>query len=69
MLVVADAGPLIALTQLRLSIAGTVGVLLRAKQRGLVPAVRPLLDRLRTEGFRMRNELYARALALAGETP
>jgi hypothetical protein len=47
--------------------AGTVGTLLVAKKRGLIPAVTPLLDRLLAAGFRMSDELYQAARALAGE--
>jgi GxxExxY protein len=37
---------------------GMVGTLIMAKKRGLISAVRPLLDRLRATGFRMNDELY-----------
>lgn len=50
------------------SVTGAVGVLLIAKGRGLVPAVKPLLDTLRTTtGFRLSSQLYREALLLAGE--
>ena len=47
---------------------GVLGVLLVAKERGLVPAVAPLLDRLQREaGFWVGAPLRARILQPAGE--
>lgn len=46
---------------------GTGGVLLLAKEQGLIDAVRPSLDAMRDSGFRMHPELYQRILARAGE--
>lgn len=53
--------------RLGLTLTGTLGVLLRAKERGLVPAVGPLIDRLRRGGIRLDNALVAEVLRLAGE--
>jgi len=50
-----------------LPVIGTVGVLLAAKRRGLVSAVRPYLARLGSPGFFMRRELLERVVRLAGE--
>ena len=52
---------------LGLVVSGTLGVLLKAKQVGLVPAVAPLVDRLDVLGFRLAAETRAAVLALAGE--
>lgn len=46
---------------------GTVGVLIRASEQGLVAAVRPDLDALISAGFHIGEPLYADALRLAGE--
>jgi predicted nucleic acid-binding protein len=47
---------------------GVLGILLRAKQRGLVAALQPLLDRLQNElGFFISNELRSIVLKQAGE--
>lgn len=46
---------------------GTVGVILRAKRGGVIPACRPLLDSLMSEGFYLSDALYGEALRLAGE--
>ncbi len=52
---------------LGLDVVGTIGVLLRAKKADLIPAVRPLLDALHAEGFRLGRDLYREALRLAEE--
>jgi predicted nucleic acid-binding protein len=46
---------------------GTLGVLLRAKRRGLIEAVRPLTDRLRRSGFHLDPSLVDRVLVRTGE--
>jgi hypothetical protein len=53
--------------RLGLPVIGSVGVLLAAKRRGLIPSVREPLDVLRKGGFRMDDELYEHALGKAGE--
>lgn len=50
-----------------LNVVGVVGLLLRAKQHKLIPQVKPLLDTLRGSGFRIGEDLYLKALTLAGE--
>ncbi|MEW6367813.1 MAG: DUF3368 domain-containing protein [Acidobacteriota bacterium] len=55
--------------RLGLNVMGVVGVLLEAKARGLVSAVRPLLDSLRHDaGFWLSDAVYQSALGLAGES-
>lgn len=54
--------------QLGVRSIGTLGVLLEAKQNGLIPAVRPLMDRLQNEiRFFIAPRLRAQVLQLAGE--
>jgi predicted nucleic acid-binding protein len=52
---------------LGLMVAGTLGLLLRAKRASLVPAVRPLMDTAVAEGFHISPELYRVMLDLADE--
>jgi len=53
---------------LELNVMGVVGLLVRAKQRQLVPAVQPLLDGLRHQaGFYLSQPVFEHALELAGE--
>jgi predicted nucleic acid-binding protein len=50
-----------------LPVRGTLGVLLEARQRGLIEALAPVLARVEAEGFRLHPALIARALAEVGE--
>jgi uncharacterized protein len=52
---------------LNLTLTGTLGVVLKAKETGLLPAVAPVLDRLQTLRFRMDPETRQAVLRLAGE--
>jgi predicted nucleic acid-binding protein len=52
---------------LKLKVIGTVGVLLLARRRNLIPAVKPLLEDLKTSGHRLSEELIQEALRRAGE--
>ncbi len=53
---------------LGLPVIGTIGVLLAAKQDGVIPAIRPLLDDLRESRLFVSERLVALALATAEET-
>ncbi len=53
--------------RLGLKVTGTVGLLVKAKQEGILSAIRPLLDDLDANRFRISAELRAEALRLAGE--
>ena len=52
---------------LGLPIIGTLGVILAAKRRGLVPSIRPLLDGLVSRSFFISAELFQELLESAGE--
>lgn len=54
---------------LRIPVLGTVGLLVQARQRNLIPALGPFLDSLRSFDFRISDRLYALALAQVGEQP
>ena len=53
--------------QLGLTVVGTIGILIKAKQAGLIPSVWPLLDAVHREGFHITTEVYSEALQLIGE--
>lgn len=55
------------LTQMGLQKIGTVGILLRAKQVGLLPELRPELERLRQQGFSISQIVIDTVLYQAGE--
>lgn len=53
--------------RLGLSVTGTLGVLLRAKEAGLIPTIRPMLRSIQDEGFHVSEELLKFMLQRAGE--
>lgn len=55
------------LTQLGLKKIGTVGILLKAKQVGLLPLIRPDLERLHEQGFRISQTVINMVLKQANE--
>jgi predicted nucleic acid-binding protein len=56
-----------AVQHLGIPVTGTVGLLLKAKQTGVIAAIRPLLDALESNQFRIGPALRAEALKLANE--
>ena len=52
---------------LGLSVLGTLGLLIRAREQGLVDRVRPLADALLASGYFLARPLVDRALASIGE--
>ena len=52
---------------LNLALTGTLGVLLKAKESGLLPALAPVLERLEQLRFRLDPETRQAVLRLAGE--
>lgn len=51
-----------------LRISGTIGLLVRARREGILPACRPVLDALEEVHFHITPALRAEALRLAGES-
>jgi len=52
---------------LGLPFTGTLGVVLRAKRKGILPAARPAIDKLLAAGMYLSSRVLERALALVGE--
>lgn len=50
-----------------ISLSGTLGILLKARQRGLVEHLAPLIDALQSSNFRIHPELRRQVLRAAGE--
>jgi len=50
-----------------LTVRGTLGVLVQARQADVLPALKPVLDALVAEGFRIAPALVREALAHVGE--
>ena len=56
-----------AATRLGVRIIGLLGVLIEAKNRGLIQEIKPAVDALMQLGFRIQQDLYQRVLQAAGE--
>lgn len=67
LLVLDDAGARAAAQRQQLPLIGTVGILLRSKERGLIDAVAPLLQALRENAYFVSPQLVSAALVLARE--
>ncbi|MCX8089787.1 MAG: DUF3368 domain-containing protein [Verrucomicrobiae bacterium] len=68
MLLIDEAEGRAVACRLALRHTGTLGVLLEARSRGLIPGVRPELERLREQtNFRFTEELFDSILRNAGE--
>ncbi|MGD0090337.1 MAG: DUF3368 domain-containing protein [Planctomycetota bacterium] len=52
---------------LGIPVRGCLGLVLRAKQRGVIPAARPAAERLRATGLYLSDRVLNEALALVGE--
>ena len=48
-------------------LTGTAGVLLRAKEKGLIPALKPVIEKLLSLNFRLKPDLVNAILELARE--
>jgi uncharacterized protein len=54
--------------RLGLAVAGTLGIVVRAKRGGMIPAARPVIDQVRTlGGLWVADELVAQVLTGLGE--
>jgi predicted nucleic acid-binding protein len=53
--------------RLGLSVTGTLGVIIRAKNTGLIPSIKPYLEKIRETNFRISEELEQIALKEANE--
>lgn len=53
--------------QLGLTFTGTIGVIVKAKLRGLIPSIKPLITKIKKTNFRITEELELEALKQANE--
>jgi uncharacterized protein len=56
-----------AAAHLRLRVIGTIGVLVLARERGLIPALGPVLNALRASGYYLSDALIEAAMQHVGE--
>lgn len=54
--------------EIGLTVKGTVGILQKAKDKGLIDAIKPLLIALRNNGMHLSDSLIDKVLQRAGET-
>lgn len=53
--------------QLGLTITGTIGIIVKAKLKGIIPSIIPLLAKIAATDFRISKDLEIQALKEAGE--
>jgi len=53
--------------QLGLHVTGTIGIIVRAKLNGIIPSIRPILEKIRQTNFRLTIEIETLALKAAQE--
>jgi predicted nucleic acid-binding protein len=55
-------------TSLGIDIIGSIGILVKAKNEGIIDSVKPFFERIRNTDFRISDDLEAAALKEAGES-
>ncbi len=53
--------------QLGLSYTGTIGVIVKAKLQGLIPSIKPIIEKIKQTDFRISLEIEIQALKQANE--
>ncbi|SDF51766.1 Predicted nucleic acid-binding protein, contains PIN domain [Mucilaginibacter pineti] len=53
--------------QLGLNFTGTIGVIIKAKLNGVIPSIKPILEKIKKTDFRISDAIEQQALKLAGE--
>ncbi len=66
-LIVDDFKARVIAEKLGLEITGTIGVIVKAKLKGIIPSIKPLLEKVRATNFRFTEEIEKKALKAAGE--
>ena len=54
-------------TRLHIAFTGTFGIVIKAKQKGIIPSVRPIIDKVIQTNFRISEEVLIEILREAGE--
>lgn len=54
-------------TQLGINFTGTIGIIVKAKLNGVIPSIKPFLEKIEKTNFRISNELKTIALKEANE--
>ena len=53
--------------RLGITFTGTIGVIIKAKLKGIIPSVKPLLEKIKQTDFRLSAEIELQALKEANE--
>ncbi len=53
--------------RLGLEITGTIGVIIKAKLNGIIPSIKPLIEKVKTTNFRLTQDIEIQALVAAKE--
>lgn len=53
--------------QLGIKYTGTLGIIIKAKQKGIIPSIKPFLQKIKETNFRLSTEIEIQALKQAGE--
>lgn len=53
--------------RLGLEITGTIGVIIKAKLNGIIPSIKPLIEKIKTTNFRLTSDIEIQALVAAKE--
>jgi len=53
--------------RLDITVTGTIGVIVKAKLKGFIPSIKPILTKIKATDFRISSELELQALKDANE--
>ena len=53
--------------QLGINFTGTIGVVVKAKLKGIIPSIKPLLEKIKLTNFRLSADIELQALKEANE--
>ena len=67
LLIIDDLKARKVVTKLNLNYTGTLGILLKAKEPGLIKAIKPLLERIQKTNFRFSVNVFNDILRIANE--
>ncbi|HVS91205.1 MAG TPA: DUF3368 domain-containing protein [Mucilaginibacter sp.] len=56
-----------AARKLNLTLTGSLGIFLKAKQSGIVTSIKPFIEKVQQKNFRYSNKVLGEILSLAGE--
>lgn len=67
LLIIDDSKGRKAAQRLNLNITGSLGIFLRAKREGIIPLIKPILEKVQGTNFRYSQSVLTEILSLAGE--